>query len=189
MFAKTLSQFWWILLLRGVLATLFGLGAFFLPAITLASLVLLFAAFAFADGIFEVFHAVRARKENDNWWLLLLEGALGIAFGIITFQSPDITTLVLLFYIAAWAIVTGLMRVILAIQLRKEIEGEWLLALGGIISLLFGILMIARPAAGALAVIWYIGTWAVVIGVFLIFLGFKARTFGPELETSVSNKV
>ena len=184
MFAESLTQYWWILLLRGVLALLFGLGAFVLPGITLASLVLLFAAFAFADGIVEVYHALRARAHSENWWLLLLEGLLGIAFGVITFQAPDITTLVLLFYIAGWAIASGLMRIVLAIQIRKEIQGEWMMALGGAASLLFGVLMIARPGAGALAVIWYIGAWAIAIGVFLIVVGFEARSLGKRREAA-----
>ncbi len=175
MFAHSLSHYWWILLLRGIFALLFGLAAFVLPGITLATLVLLFAAFAFTDGLFETFHAIQARGINENWWLLLLEGLLGILFGVLTFQAPDITTLLLLMYIAAWAIASGVMRIVEAFQLRKEIEGEWLLALGGLISLAFGVMMIARPGAGALAVIWFIGTWAVIAGAFLIALSFKVR--------------
>jgi uncharacterized membrane protein HdeD (DUF308 family) len=188
MFAQSLSQYWWILLVRGILATLFGLSAFLLPGVTLATLVLLFAAFAFVDGLFETFHAVQARGTNEHWWLLLLEGLLGVLFGIVTFQAPDITTLVLLMYIAAWAIVSGLMRIVLAFQLRREIEGEWLLALGGLISLAFGIMMIARPGVGALAVIWFIGTWALIIGAFLIALAFKARKFPRLPSGAVANK-
>lgn len=180
MFARSLTQYWWLLLLRGILALSFGFAAFALPGITLASLVLLFAAFAFADGIVEVYHAVRIRTHSENWWLLLLEGLLGIAFGVITFQAPDITTLVLLIYIAAWAIASGVMRIALAIQVRKEIEGEWMMALGGLASLLFGALMLARPGAGALAVIWLIGAWAMLIGVFLIVVAFEARSLGKR---------
>lgn len=177
MFAHTLSQYWWILLLRGLLAVLFGLAAFALPGATLATLVLLFAAFAFADGLFETFHAFQVRRTNEHWWMLLIEGFLGILFGVLTFQAPDITTLVLLMYIAAWAIASGLMRIVEAFQLRREIEGEWLLALGGLISLAFGVILIARPGVGALAVIWFIGTWAVIVGTFLIALAFKVRKF------------
>lgn len=181
MFAQTLSQYWWILLLRGVLALAFGLAAFLLPGVTLATLVLLFATFAFVDGLFETYHAIQARKVNEHWWLLLLEGLLGVLFGVLTFQAPDITTLVLLMYIAAWAIASGVMRIVAAFQLRREIEGEWLLALGGLISLIFGILMIARPAAGALAVIWFIGTWALLIGAFLVALAFRVRKIGAPV--------
>ncbi len=176
MFAQSLSRYWWILMLRGVLALLFGIAAFLLPGVTLATLVLLFAAFAFADGVFEVFHAVRVFRTHENWWLLLMEGLLGILFGVLTFQSPEITTLLLLMYIAAWAIVSGMMRIVEAIHLRREIEGEWLLALGGIVSLGFGAMMIARPGAGALAVIWFIGTWALIAGIILIALALKLRT-------------
>lgn len=182
MFAQSLTQYWWLLLLRGILALLFGLGAFVVPGLTLASLVLLFAAFAFADGVVEVYHALRIRSHSENWWLLLLEGLLGIAFGVITFQAPNITTLVLLIYIAAWAIASGVMRIALAIQVRKEIEGEWMMALGGLASLLFGVLMLARPEAGAMAVIWYIGAWAIAIGLFLIVVAFEARGLGKRRE-------
>jgi uncharacterized membrane protein HdeD (DUF308 family) len=189
MFVKTLSQYWWILLLRGTLALLFGLGAFAMPGITLASLVLLFAEFAFADGIVEVYHAFRVRRDNEQWWVLLLEGLLGITFGIITFQAPNITTLVLLIYIAAWAIASGVMRIVLAIQVRKEIEGEWMLALGGLASLLFGVFMIARPGAGALAVIWVIGAWAILIGLFLIVLAFQAKGLGQKLDAGVEGRI
>lgn len=175
MFAQSLSHYWWILLLRGILALLFGVAAFLLPGVTLATLVLLFAGFAFADGVFEVFHALRVRTNHENWWLLLLEGLLGILFGVLTFQSPEITTLLLLMYIAAWAMVSGILRIIEAFHLRREIEGEWLLALGGIVSLAFGIMMIARPGAGALAVIWFIGTWALAAGTILIAFALKLR--------------
>ena len=119
---------------------------------TLGSLVLYFAALAIVDGLSSVFQAFSGRAETENWWVLLLEGLLGIAFGVIAFQAPGITALLLLLYIGFWAIATGALRIILAIRLRNEIEGEWWMVLAGLASILFGMAMIARPLAGALAV-------------------------------------
>jgi uncharacterized membrane protein HdeD (DUF308 family) len=178
---QLLSRFWWVLVLRGVLAILFGISAFVWPGLTLVTLVTLFAAYAFVDGIFDVIHAISHRQEIEHWGLLLIEGLFGIAFGVLAFQSPELTTVVggviVAFYIAAWAIVTGAMRIAMAVRLRKEIEGEWLLALSGAVSILFGILMMSRPAAGALAMLYFVAAWAIALGVILIALAFKARSF------------
>ena len=113
--------------------------------------------------------------------MLLLEGLLGIAFGVITFQAPGITTLVLLLYIGFWAMAAGVLRIILAVRLRHEITGEWWMALGGLASILFGVAMVARPGAGALAVLTVIGIWSIVTGLSLVFLAFKVRSVGGKL--------
>lgn len=188
MLAKLLSRYWWVLLLRGVLAILFGAAAFAWPGLTLATLVLFFAAFVFVDGIFDVFHAFGGRQENENWWVLLLEGLLGVAFGVITWVNPGITTLVLLLYIAFWAMATGVLKILMAVRLRKEIEGEWWLVLSGLASALFGVVMLARPGAGALAVLWFIAAWAIVTGAFLVILSFQARSFGKRLEAAAGTR-
>jgi uncharacterized membrane protein HdeD (DUF308 family) len=185
MLARILSRYWWVLLLRGLVSILFGAMALSSPGITLAVLVLWFAAWMFVDGIFDLIAAFGGRKEHDDWWVLLLEGLFGIAFGIIAFQAPDITTLVLLVYIAAWAVATGVMRILLAVRLRREISGEWLLALSGLASILFGVFMLARPGAGAIALLWLIATWAIVVGASLVVLSFRVRTFAKRLETRV----
>lgn len=182
MLVRILSKYWWVLLLRGILSILFGIVAYTSPGLTLALLVTFFVAWMFVDGVFDVVAAIGGRKENEHWWVLLLEGLLGIAFGIIAFQAPAITTVVLLIYVAAWAIATGVMRVILAVRLRKEIEGEWLLALSGLASILFGVLMMARPAAGALALLWVVAAWAIVIGALLVILAFKVKGFARRAE-------
>jgi uncharacterized membrane protein HdeD (DUF308 family) len=178
MFANALSRYWWVALLRGLVAILFGIVAFALPGVTLATLVLFFAAFAFVEGILAVVSAVGARKSDETWWVLFIEGLFGVAFGVLTFMRPAITGLVLLLYIAAWAIVTGALRIAAAIRLRKEIEGEGWLALGGVVSILFGVFMFAFPAAGALAVLFYIGAWSIVTGVTLCLLSFELRRLG-----------
>jgi uncharacterized membrane protein HdeD (DUF308 family) len=182
MLAKLLAATWWVLLLRGILAILFGVAAYAWPGMTLATLVLFFAAFVLVDGVFDVFAAFAGRKENENWWVLLIEGLLGIAFGAITWMRPDITTMVLLLFIAFWAMATGILRIIMALRLRKEIEGEWWLVLSGLASVLFGLVVMARPGAGAIAMLWLIAAWAVVVGVFLVILAFQARSFGKRLE-------
>ena len=180
MLAKLLAQYWWVLLLRGILAVLFGVVAFSWPGLTLATLVLLFAAYAFVAGVFDIVNAIGGRKEHEHWWWLLLSGVVGILFGVLTFRNPAITTVVLLLYIAAWAIVTGVLQIVLAIRLRKEIEGEFWMGLSGVASVLFGVLMMARPEAGALAVLWLIAIWSIAIGVFMIILALRVRSFRPK---------
>ena len=181
MLSTLMSRYWWVLLLRGVVAILFGIVALGYPGITLASLVLYFAVFAFVDGISSVFHAFSGRKDNESWWVLLLEGLLSIAFAVITFQAPGITATVLLLYIGFLAMATGVLRIILAMRLRKEIEGEWWMVLGGLASILFGVAMVARPAAGALAVLTLIGFWSIVAGILLVLVSFRVKSAGGKL--------
>jgi uncharacterized membrane protein HdeD (DUF308 family) len=182
MLSKLMSSYWWVLLLRGVVAILFGIVAYTWPGMTLVTLLTLFGAFAFVDGIFNVFHAFSARKEHEHWWVLLLEGLVGIAIGVITFQAPQITATVLILYIAFLAVATGVLRIVLAVRLRKEIEGEWWMALAGLAGIAFGVLMMARPGAGALALLWLVATWAIVGGVFLVILSFKVKGLGGRAD-------
>ncbi len=172
---NVLARNWWTLALRGLLAILFGLAAFAWPGITLAVLVLLFGAYALVDGVFAIVAAVRTAERRGHWWVLLLEGLAGITAGILTFLWPGITAFVLLYLIAAWAIVTGVLEIIAAVRLRREIEGEWLLALSGVASVVFGLLLAVFPGAGALAVVWIIGAYALVFGLLLVALGFRLR--------------
>lgn len=169
-----LTRNWWVLVLRGVLSILFGLVAFFRPGITLAALVIVFGAWAFVDGIFALVSAVM-RQGARPWWALVIKGVAGIAAGVVTLLWPGITTVALLFVIAAWAIVSGIMEISAAIRLRKHIEGEWLLGIAGALSILFGGLLLANPATGALAVLWIIGAYAIVFGILFITLGVKLR--------------
>jgi uncharacterized membrane protein HdeD (DUF308 family) len=174
--AVILRRTWWMLLLRGLFAIAFGVLTWVLPGVSLAALVLLFGAYVMADGILGVWSAVAGRKEHEHWWVMLIAGLLGIAIGLLTFLAPAVTALVLLFYIAIWAIATGVLQIVIAIRLRKEIRGEWMLVLGGLASLLFGVLLIAQPGAGALGVLWLIATYAVVFGVLLVLLALKVRS-------------
>jgi uncharacterized membrane protein HdeD (DUF308 family) len=175
--AAALARHWWVLLLRGMLAIVFALLAWLLPGITLTALVLAFGIYVEVDGVLGVWMALASRKSNPHWWWLLLWGLAGIVVGAITFAMPGITALVLLMYIAAWALVTGVMQVMAAWRLRKEISGEWLLGLGGLLSILFGALMVWNPGAGALAVLWLIGVYAFIFGLVMVMLALRARRF------------
>ncbi len=171
-----LARNWWALIVRGVVAIIFGLLALFLPGTTLLALVFLFGAYALVDGIFAVVAGIRRAAEHRQRWVeLLIEGVLGIAAGILTFIWPGITAFVLLYIIAAWAILTGVLEFVEAIRLRREITGEFWLALGGLASVVFGILLLVWPGPGALAVIWLIGIYGIVFGILLIALGFRLR--------------
>jgi uncharacterized membrane protein HdeD (DUF308 family) len=170
-----LAKYWWVLLLRGVFAILFGVLAWLWPGLTLETLVLFFGAFALVSGVFQVFAAFAGRRQHEQWWILLLEGLLGIAVGFLTWRAPGITALALVLYIAAWALVTGVLEIVEAIRLRKEIEGELWLGLSGLLSVGFGFLLMISPGAGAMALLWIIAAYAVVFGAFLILLAFRVR--------------
>ncbi len=171
----TLIRNWWAVGLRGLCALLFGIVVFFWPGISLLALVFLFGFYVLADGVLAIVSAIRAADRKRQWWPLLLQGIVSIAAGIIAFIWPGITALALLYLIAAWAIVTGIFEIVAAMQLRKEIEGEWLLALGGIASVVFGVLLVGFPGAGALAVVWIIGAYSMLFGILLMVLAFRLR--------------
>ncbi len=179
--AGVLCRNWWVLLLRGLVAIAFGLLAWLQPEISLAVLVLLFGAYSMADGLLSVAMALAGRRQDDNWWLLLIEGLLGAIVGILAFAAPTAMGLALLFCIAAWAILTGFLEVVLAIALRKETTGEWRLALAGVASVLFGAVLMAQPRASAIALLWLIALYAVLFGLLLVLLAFKVRGLGKLL--------
>jgi uncharacterized membrane protein HdeD (DUF308 family) len=178
--ASILSRRWWLLLLRGLIAIAFGVVSWVQPGISLASLVLLFGAYSLADGVLNAWTALEGRREHEHWWVLFLEGLLGIGVGVLTFLAPALTALALLFYIAIWAIATGVLEIVAAIRLRKEIENEWMLIVAGLASVVFGVLLMAQPAAGALALLWLIASYAIFFGVLLVILAFKVRAFGAK---------
>jgi uncharacterized membrane protein HdeD (DUF308 family) len=171
-----LSRNWWALALRGLAAIVFGILAFVWPGITLWALILLFGAYMLVDGVFAIVAAVRVAGEAARWWLLLVEGILGVLAGIVAFVWPGLTALALLYFVAAWAIVTGIFEIVGAIRLRVEIEGEWALILGGALSVLFGVLLVVvGPGVGLLSLVWLIGVYAVAFGVLLLILAFRVR--------------
>lgn len=173
----TLKLNWWLLALRGLVAVLFGVLAFIWPGVTLLTLVWLFGAFALVNGFLSLVLAAKAPKGYPRLGSLILGGLLGILAGLLTFVMPGITALGLLILIAIWAIVTGVMEMVAAIRLRQIITNEWLLILAGIASVAFGVILLLRPAAGALVLIWWIGAWALIFGILMIALAFRMRNW------------
>jgi uncharacterized membrane protein HdeD (DUF308 family) len=173
-----LAKYWWVFLLRGIFGVIFGVLAFVMPGLTLATLVIVWGAYAFADGIFSLWSAASGSAHGDDRWLVGLQGVIGLAAGIITLTMPGATAIGLLIAIAAWSLVVGVLQIAAAIELRKEIEGEFWLGLSGLISVLFGLFIIARPGEGALAVIWIIGSYALIFGIFLVAFAFRIKGRG-----------
>jgi uncharacterized membrane protein HdeD (DUF308 family) len=172
---NTLARNWGWIALRGVAALIFGILTFIEPAISLATLVLLFGAYALANGVLELISAVANRRGEDHWVAMLVGGILSIGAGLVTLFLPGITAIVLLYWIAIWAVVTGVAEIMTAIRLRKEMTGEWMLILAGAFSVVFGVFLFLRPAIGALAVVLWIGAYAVVLGIMLIGFAFRLR--------------
>ena len=169
-----LAKYWWLILLRGIVAIIFGVLAFAWPGITLITLILFYGAFALADGVLALGHAIMGGNVGSRWWLALV-GIAGIAAGLVTFLMPGLTALVLLFFIAGWAIALGVFQIIGAIRLRKEIDNEWLIGLSGALSVLFGVVLLVAPGAGALGLIWVIASYAIVFGIMLVMEAFKLK--------------
>jgi len=179
-----LSRSWWTLVVRGIFAILFGILAFCWPGLTVVTLVIFFGAYALVDGIFAIVGAIGGWGKRDDHWLLLLGGLLGVGIGILTFRAPGITAMLLVIYIAAWGLSTGILEIVAAIRLRNEIKGEWWLILSGIASVLFALLLMIFPGAGALSLIWLIASYAIVFGVMLIGLGLKLRWHRSQRKTA-----
>jgi uncharacterized membrane protein HdeD (DUF308 family) len=173
--AELLARRWWAILVRGIAAIIFGVLTFVLPGVTLAVMVLLFGAYAVVDGIFSLVAAARGGAARRSWWALVIEGVLSIAAGVVTFAWPGLTALVLVYVIGTWAIITGIFEIVEAVRLRREITGEFWLALGGVASIAFGVLLYVLPAAGALAIVLWTGAYAVVFGALLVGLSFRLR--------------
>jgi uncharacterized membrane protein HdeD (DUF308 family) len=170
------SRAWWLLALRGVAAILFGVWALAWPGVTLLALVILWGAYALADGILALIAAFRVRKRNRPLWAMLLIGVLGVAAGIVTFLLPGLTAIALLMLIAAWAVAMGILQIVTAVRLRRELQREWLLALSGVLSVLFGVLVVLSPGAGALALLWVIAAYAIAFGVMLLVVALRLRS-------------
>jgi uncharacterized membrane protein HdeD (DUF308 family) len=167
---------WWALAVRGVIAILFALLAFTMPGITLAVIVLLFGAYALVDGIFAIVSAIRAAHGHRRWGAFLLEGIVGIIAGLITMFVPAVTLAFLIYVVAGWAVVTGILELAAAIRLRRHIPGEWLLVLTGIVSVLFGVMIFWAPVLGVLAIAWWLAGYALIFGILLLTLAFRLRS-------------
>jgi len=174
---QVLTGNWWLLLLRGVAAVLFGILCFVWPGLSLLTLVVLFGAYALMDGFLSLIAAVLGRHRSTPLWWLIVAGLVSVAAGIVTFLYPQITARVLVIFIGTWALVRGAFEIIGALMMRKEYEKEWLLIAIGLLSMLFGIAILANPGAGALALVWLIGAYAILLGLPLIWLAFRLRRY------------
>src|SRR5215472_3058650 len=179
---SSLTRNWWMVALRGALAVVFGVIAFLLPGATFEALVLLFGAYAFVDGILVFGFGLMAASDGEQWWPLVLSGILGIGLGVVTFAKPGAVGLALVYVVGFWAIVTGLLEIVAAIRLRDVVSGEWLMALSGVLSIIFGVLVVAQPNSGALALVYLFGLYAILAGISEIGLGFRLRGLGEDLS-------
>lgn len=174
---QALAKVWWLVLLRGVLSILFGVLAFSWPAKTVFALVMIFGAFMLVDGILSLVGAFTGRvRPAPTWWLVLV-GLAGIAAGIVTFMSPGLTAIVMVLFIGGWAVVHGIFEIVGAIQLRKEGGAEWWLILSGVLSVVFGLVLIFMPGPGVLGLVWTIAAYAVVFGATWVALAFRLRKY------------
>ena len=181
---KVAYREWWVLLARGALAILFGIIALAVPGIALLAFIYVFAAYALLDGIMAIVVSVQERRFLRAWWVLLLEGVLGIIFGILAFAWPGETALVLLYLVAIWALVTGIMEVGSAFIVPGSAGQRWGLGLAGLLSIIFGLILIVRPGNGLLAILWFVGIYAIVFGVSLIVYAFQVRSRTHTLAPS-----
>jgi uncharacterized membrane protein HdeD (DUF308 family) len=183
---EKITRNWWTFAVRGAVAVFFGAAALIWPGQTLQALVLLFGAYALVDGIFAIFAGIASYRYFERWWAVVLEGVVGVVVGLLTFFWPSITTLALLYFIAAWALITGILEIVAAIQLRRVIANEWMLILSGLLSIIFGILLFAFPGTGAVSVVWLIGMYALVFGISEIIFAFRLRSLGHKVQTAIA---
>jgi uncharacterized membrane protein HdeD (DUF308 family) len=184
-----LARNWWTLALRGLFAILFGVLVFLAPGITLEALILLLAAYFVVDGVGNIIAAFNNREHNNQWWVALLEGVISILAGIGAFLWPGMTALILLYLVAAWAVVTGVLEIIAAIRLRKEIENEFWLGLAGLLSVLFGVALFVWPGTGILTLLWLLGGYAIVSGIFLLMLAFRLRSLNQPTSNQPTEPI
>jgi uncharacterized membrane protein HdeD (DUF308 family) len=179
---SSVTRNWWMVALRGALAVIFGVAAFVWPGITFEALVLLFGVYAFLDGVMVLGFGLMAAGDGQQWWPLVLGGILGIGLGVVTFARPGAIGEALVYVVGFWAIVTGLLEIVAAIRLRDLISGEWLMGLSGALSILFGVLVVAQPNSGALALVYLFGFYAILAGISQIGLGFRLRGLNEDVS-------
>ena len=172
---RVLAQNWWAIAIRGVLGILFGVIAFAYTGVTILSLVLVFAAYTLVDGVFAIIAAVRAARRHDRWGWLTFEGIAGILTAAIAVAVPGLTVLAFVLLIAAWAVVTGVLEIAAAFRLNID-HGRLWLGLGGVASIVFGVLMFIAPMAGAVVLTWWLGAYELVFGVVLLVMAFRLRS-------------
>jgi len=176
---SALHRSWWLLLLRGIAAVVFGVLTFAWPQISLLSLIIVYGAYALVDGVLAIVAAIRGGGLAPRWWLAL-SGVAGVAAGVLAFTLPGLTALVLIYLIGFWSIMRGVLEIVGAIHLRKEIAREWTLAAAGILSILFGLILVFAPGPGALGLLWLIAAWAILFGGLMIVVAFRVRTLAKK---------
>jgi uncharacterized membrane protein HdeD (DUF308 family) len=169
-----LAANWWLIALRGVLAILFGVLTFVLPGVALATFIILFSAYMLVDGVFAIIAGVRAAQRHERWGLLIVEGVVDIVVGLVAFAWPVSAVFAFVMLIAAWAILSGGLMIGAAFRLHLS-HGRWILAVAGLVSVLFGIALAVAPGAGALALTLWVGAYAIVFGIALVVLAFRLR--------------
>jgi uncharacterized membrane protein HdeD (DUF308 family) len=179
---RRLADYWWTLPVRGVIAILFGLVAWIWPSLTVTVLAVLFGAWLLADGVLAIVSSFVNRDRLDSVWPFVISGVVNIIAGIVVLLWPGLSAMALMYFIAAWAIVTGVFAIVSAIQLRKRIENEWAIGFTGLLSIIFGVMTMIFPGTGAIALVWVIGIYAIIFGVGLIAAGFRLRNWRDDLR-------
>jgi uncharacterized membrane protein HdeD (DUF308 family) len=172
---QSLSRYWWVLVVRGVISIIFAVFAFMNPKAAFTTLVLALGIFLLADGIMALYLGAGMRNHDRDWWIVVLEGLLGVGLGVLTFINPEITAAGVLLFIALWCLVTGVFEISTAIRLREEIDNEWMLGIAGVISIALGLLMLINPTAGAMSITMWIGFYALMFGGLMILLGIRVK--------------
>jgi len=177
--SEVLAESWWAVGLRGILAIAFGLICLLVPTAAILALILLFSAYMLVDGVFAIASGIKAARNGERWGLLILEGIVDIAAGAIAFFWPAITTVAFIILIAVWAIISGALMLGAALTLKLD-HGRWWLALGGIASVIFGIVLLIAPVVGAVVLTWWLGVYAIVFGAMLLILAFQLHSKKEE---------
>lgn len=181
---RQLASHWWVLVSRGLVSIAFAVLAFTLPGVTFGALVMLLGFLFLVDGAFATILGWRMREQDQDWWVVLIEGLLGVVFGVITFVYPAFTANLLLLLISVWCLMTGVFEIATAVRLRKEINNEWLMAAAGLVSIALGVLVLVNPTAGAISITWWIGAYAMLFGVLLVSLGWRVRRVWKRMQES-----
>ncbi|TDE43401.1 HdeD family acid-resistance protein [Nonomuraea mesophila] len=170
-----IASSWWMLLVRGLAAIVFGFLALIWPGITLLVLVIFFAAYALVNGVFALLSSIRHGASSRVW--LIASGIIAIIAGVLAFAWPGITSFALLYVVAFWAIFSGVAEIVAGVQLRKDIDNEWMLIVGGALSVIFGVLLLIWPGAGLLSLVWLLGVFAILYGIVEIALALRVKNF------------
>ena len=177
-----LRENWWLIALRGILGIAFGIVALLFPIATILSLVLLFSAYMLVDGAFSIVAAIRAGRRGERWGWLLANGILSLVTGALAFLWPGITALAFVIIVAAWSVVWGSIQLVSAFRLRRRKTGKGWLIFGGVMSILFGILLTISPLIGAIVLTWWLGAFVFASSIVMLIVAFQSRSKGPKLE-------